>query len=394
MFKVVCGNCGKEGTKKQLSDKCSGCKQVRYCSHQCAKVHWKRHKLECPSFSNAGAASEGHAAVSSDIESLEAQVRKLQEELAQLASSRAEPSSDGTGAATADDGGGGGTASHVAPLHPCPACLVCDEGGTLPGKKGVCGNCATIFCSDCWTTASAGLVCPVCQCAFEVCYDKREREERLWMQSEKTNAINGAMVSRRLFELYNDGCVICNNNNNNDNDDDDDDDDVDCGGDDAKLVQRADGSIALHSGGGDDDDDDVYSKAGPPPRLGGRSKSAAWSRLLRRAKIQELADAQFLLGMAHVDGRGVKKDPEKGMMEFRRAGWKAHAIALDKVIASAEAGGKDPEAVQALLNAANKGVVTAQYLFGKCYIDGKATSTIAPNSLCFHHAWVVRWVGR
>ena len=342
----VCGNvtCGKKGTKKQLPEKCSACLKFRYCDRQCAKVHWKHggHKQECVARTTAGAASEGHAA----IESLKVQVRKLQAELDQRASDGAKAVATADGAAT---GGGGGDAAGAALMRqtgrPCAACLVCDEGGTLPGKKGVCSNCATIFCGECWSTASLGVACPICHCAFHVCYDKHELEERLWIQSERADATNGAMISRRLYDVYNYGFVVSDEEDNG--------------------VEGEEAACAKAS----------WRDASWRNCIGGiRPLSSSMKRLVRRAKMQELADAQFLLGMAYGEGRGVVKDPEQAMMLNRRAGWKAHAIALEKVIASAEEGGKDPEAVQSLLNAANKGVVTAQYLFGKCLADGRGTS--------------------
>ena len=39
----TCANCGLEGAKFR----CQACKQARYCSQQCQKQHWKKHKAEC-----------------------------------------------------------------------------------------------------------------------------------------------------------------------------------------------------------------------------------------------------------------------------------------------------------------------------------------------------------
>ena len=46
-----CRQCQKQEfkmTKEKSTFKlCSGCRDVRYCSVECQKVHWKQHKLEC-----------------------------------------------------------------------------------------------------------------------------------------------------------------------------------------------------------------------------------------------------------------------------------------------------------------------------------------------------------
>ncbi|TRY80802.1 hypothetical protein TCAL_15442, partial [Tigriopus californicus] len=32
---------------KPAESKCKGCKEVNYCTRNCQKTHWKRHKNEC-----------------------------------------------------------------------------------------------------------------------------------------------------------------------------------------------------------------------------------------------------------------------------------------------------------------------------------------------------------
>lgn len=140
-------------------------------------------------------------------------------------------------------------------------------------------------------------------------YDDDEIEERLWIQSERSNTRYGALVSRRLAELYEKGCV------------------------DTKK------------------------------------------RLMRRANVQSLANAEYILGRCFMDGRDHhEKCLKKCISWCRRAGRKLHMMALETVIASNEVGGKDPESIQSLLNAANADVVAAQYLLGKCYLDGRGSS--------------------
>ncbi|CAN0558845.1 unnamed protein product, partial [Ectocarpus sp. 12 AP-2014] len=38
-----CSNCGKDGSLRP----CSRCHQVRYCSRDCQRQHWKDHKRDC-----------------------------------------------------------------------------------------------------------------------------------------------------------------------------------------------------------------------------------------------------------------------------------------------------------------------------------------------------------
>ncbi|CAN0144317.1 unnamed protein product, partial [Ectocarpus fasciculatus] len=38
-----CSNCGKDGSLRP----CSRCRQVRYCSKDCQRQHWREHKRDC-----------------------------------------------------------------------------------------------------------------------------------------------------------------------------------------------------------------------------------------------------------------------------------------------------------------------------------------------------------
>ena len=42
-----CGCCGKAVPEGNLGLKCGGCQEVYYCSEECVKADWKRHKKEC-----------------------------------------------------------------------------------------------------------------------------------------------------------------------------------------------------------------------------------------------------------------------------------------------------------------------------------------------------------
>ena len=44
---IKCANCGAYGGKEGKLMKCSGCHAVHYCSSECQKADWKKHKLEC-----------------------------------------------------------------------------------------------------------------------------------------------------------------------------------------------------------------------------------------------------------------------------------------------------------------------------------------------------------
>ena len=49
-----CRNCGKESQHINRVLKCGGCKLAVYCSKECQKADWKKHKPFCKSLSNAG----------------------------------------------------------------------------------------------------------------------------------------------------------------------------------------------------------------------------------------------------------------------------------------------------------------------------------------------------
>ena len=40
-----CSDCGKDGAKK-----CGACGEAYYCSRQCQRRDWKKHKAECQKF--------------------------------------------------------------------------------------------------------------------------------------------------------------------------------------------------------------------------------------------------------------------------------------------------------------------------------------------------------
>ena len=51
---AMSGKCagGKTDCKKSAKLRCSGCKQISYCSQECQKQHWKSHKPECAAQKN------------------------------------------------------------------------------------------------------------------------------------------------------------------------------------------------------------------------------------------------------------------------------------------------------------------------------------------------------
>ena len=49
---------------------------------------------------------------------------------------------------------------------------------------------------------------------------------------------------------------------------------------------------------------------------------------LRRAAVQGYADAEFSLGLAYAEGRGVKKDPQEAYGWMLRASKRGHAPAI------------------------------------------------------------------
>jgi hypothetical protein len=52
-------HCSSSGCSGAGLMKCTGCKQARYCGHQCQVAHWKAHKADCKRWSAKLAASKG-----------------------------------------------------------------------------------------------------------------------------------------------------------------------------------------------------------------------------------------------------------------------------------------------------------------------------------------------
>ena len=46
---IKCSSCEAYGGKDGKLMKCSGCQKAFYCSTECQKSHWKKHKLQCRS---------------------------------------------------------------------------------------------------------------------------------------------------------------------------------------------------------------------------------------------------------------------------------------------------------------------------------------------------------
>jgi len=55
-----CAVCGDEGLKL-----CTGCREIRYCSMEHQKLHWKEHKLQCKTFKEKWNVEIGHHLVAS-----------------------------------------------------------------------------------------------------------------------------------------------------------------------------------------------------------------------------------------------------------------------------------------------------------------------------------------
>ena len=48
-----CGNCGTEATTDKHLLLCGKCFQQHYCSKECHKAHWSKHKKRCPALTSA-----------------------------------------------------------------------------------------------------------------------------------------------------------------------------------------------------------------------------------------------------------------------------------------------------------------------------------------------------
>lgn len=63
--KIACSGCGFAVGKQ----KCSGCKYDRYCSIECQKKHWEKHKLDCKKRKEEMEKEKEDAAKEDDVES-------------------------------------------------------------------------------------------------------------------------------------------------------------------------------------------------------------------------------------------------------------------------------------------------------------------------------------
>jgi TPR repeat protein len=72
----------------------------------------------------------------------------------------------------------------------------------------------------------------------------------------------------------------------------------------------------------------VFYAAGEYGLKGGHKEAAKW---LRRAAMQGHPNAEFSLGIAYAEGRGVERDPQQSLGWLRRAAEHGHGAAIEYV---------------------------------------------------------------
>src|SRR5918996_236655 len=112
--------------------------------------------------------------------------------------------------------------------------------------------------------------------------------------------------------------------------------------------------------------------------LGVAKDQAEAVKWFRKAAEQNLADAQFSLGVCYAKGQGVAKDDAKAVKWFRKAAEQNDAraqAALGVRYAKGQGVAKNKaEAVKWYRKAAEQNVADAQYNLGVCYANGQGVA--------------------
>src|SRR5713101_3261142 len=112
--------------------------------------------------------------------------------------------------------------------------------------------------------------------------------------------------------------------------------------------------------------------------LGVAKDEAEAVKWFRKAAEQNVADAQFSLGVCYANGRGVAEDDAEAVKWFRKAAEQNYARAqynLGVRYAKGQGVAKDEaEAVKWYRKAAEQNVADAQYNLGVCYANGQGVT--------------------
>ena len=113
-------------------------------------------------------------------------------------------------------------------------------------------------------------------------------------------------------------------------------------------------------------------------KLGVTKDAVEALKWFRKAAGQNLAPAQFFLGVCYRDGHGVAKDEAEGVNWLRKAAdqnFDQAQFLLGNCYASGQGVTKDyVEAVKWWRKAAEQNVAPAQYELGACYLEGQGVA--------------------
>ena len=145
----------------------------------------------------------------------------------------------------------------------------------------------------------------------------------------------------------------------------------------AEVSQSAVSATALHKNSKETSDAKV-SRAVLLWKKGGINDLKEAYRLLHEAAKENNPDAEYNLGIMHMNGQGVSKSDSEAVYWFRRAAAAGHTLAqynLAVTLSSEEKfSGNDAEAVRWYRAAADGGHIIATYNLGVMYVEGRGVA--------------------